>query len=151
MHGRKNFAFTQEERDGLKRYLDNGGLLFADACCGSTQFDQSFRSTIEKMYGRPLELIPPTHELYQMPLGHDIRVVQRRIPTTDQNNALAVQESIGPPLLEGLEVDGRFVVIYSKYDLSCALEQQNVLSCAGYSRADALKIAMNMVLYALVQ
>lgn len=151
MHGRKNFAFTQDERDGLKKYLDHGGVLFADACCGATQFDASFRQMIEQMYGKPLELIPPTHEIYRLPLGHDIRQVKRRIPSTDQKDALSTQESVGPPILEGVLVDGRYVVIYSKYDISCALEQQNTLACSGYSRQDAPKIAMNMVIYALVQ
>jgi hypothetical protein len=151
MHGRKNFALTQEERDSLRSYLNNGGVLFADACCGSTQFDASFRAMIEQMYGKPLELIPPTHELYKLAQGNDIREVSRRMPGTDAGEALRMQESRGVPILEGVNVDGRYPVIYSKYDISCALEQQNTFACAGYSREDAAKIAMNMVIYALVQ
>lgn len=151
MHGRKNYAFSQEELDGLRKYLDNGGVLFADACCGATQFDASFRRMIEQLYGKPLEVIPVGHELYRMPLGHDIRQVTRRMPSTDPKKAIGFQESVGPPILEGIADNGRYVVIYSKYDISCALEQQSILACAGYSHLDALKIAMNMVLYGLVQ
>ncbi|MBX3441097.1 MAG: DUF4159 domain-containing protein [Planctomyces sp.] len=151
MHGRTNFAMTQDEIDSLRTYLDNGGVLFADACCGAAQFDASFREMIERMYGKPLELIPPTHELFKMPLGHDLQQVTRRVPSTDLKDALETREVVGPPILEGIAVNGRYVVLYSKYDLSCALEQQNTLACAGYSRADAAKIAMNMVIYALVQ
>jgi hypothetical protein len=43
------------------------------------------------------------------------------------------------------------VVIYSKYDISCALEHQASLSCDGYVEADAAKLAMNIVLYAMQQ
>ena len=37
------------------------------------------------------------------------------------------------------ELDGRYVVIYSKYDISCALEHQASLSCDGYIEADAAR------------
>ncbi len=152
MHGRKNFAFNQAERDGLRGYLENGGVLIADASCGSTQFDASFRDMIAQTFGKTLEPIPVTHELYNMQqLGHDVRRVTRRIPTTQQSGSLSVEESIGEPILEGLLINGRYAVIYSKYDISCALEQQNTQTCAGYSRLDAARIAANLVIYALAQ
>lgn len=152
MHGRKNFAFNQQERDGLRGYLENGGVLIADACCGSTQFDASFRDMIAQTFGKQLEKIPLTHELYNMQqLGHDVRRVSRRIPTTTQAGSLTVEESVGEPVLEGIKIGERYVVIYSKYDISCALEQQNTQTCAGYSRLDAARIATNMVVYALAQ
>ncbi len=152
MHGRKNFAFSQEERDGLRGYLENGGTLIGDACCGSTQFDASFREMIAQTFGKPLELIPITHELFNLPqLGNDVRQVTRRIPTVQPSGTLSVESSVGEPILEGLQINGRWVVIYSKYDISCALEQQNTQTCAGYGRLDAAKIAMNMVIYALAQ
>jgi hypothetical protein len=152
MHGRKNFAFDQAQRDGLRGYIENGGVLIADSCCGSTQFDTSFRNMIAETFGRQLEKIPLTHELYNMEqLGHDVRRVSRRIPTTTQAGSLSVEESVGEPILEGIKINDRYVVIYSKYDISCALEQQNTQTCAGYSRLDAARIATNMVVYALAQ
>jgi hypothetical protein len=61
------------------------------------------------------------------------------------------QESKGAPIVEGIEVNGRYVVVYSKYDLSCALERQTTVSCAGYPTEDAARIAVNIVLYGLYQ
>ena len=46
---------------------------------------------------------------------------------------------------------GRYAVIYSKYDISCALERQASVACAGYIPEDAEKIAINIILYALLQ
>jgi hypothetical protein len=60
-----------------------------------------------------------------------------------------VQEA--EPLLEGIELDGRFAVIYSKYDISCALERQAAGNCEGYLPEDAVKLATNVVLYGLLQ
>jgi hypothetical protein len=54
-----------------------------------------------------------------------------------------------PPELEGLQLGERYGVIFSKYDLSCALERQNSLECTGYARDDAAKIGINVVLFSL--
>ena len=53
--------------------------------------------------------------------------------------------------MEGIDIKGRFVVIYSKYDISCALEGDASAACTGYVPEDALKIGVNVVLYALLQ
>ena len=42
-------------------------------------------------------------------------------------------------------------MIYSKYDLSCALERQASVACAGYDHQDAVSIAVNVIRYALLQ
>jgi len=40
-------------------------------------------------------------------------------------------------------------VIFSPYDLSCALENQASIECRGYVREDAAKIGINCLLYAM--
>lgn len=57
----------------------------------------------------------------------------------------------GEPYLEAIEIDGRLAVIYSKYDISCALERQSTVSCEGYVPEDAVKLAINLVIHALSQ
>ena len=42
-------------------------------------------------------------------------------------------------------------MIYSKYDISCALERQAAGNCEGYLPEDAVKLATNIVLYASLQ
>ena len=53
------------------------------------------------------------------------------------------------PLLETLEIDGRIAVVFSPYDISCALENQTSLQCRGYAHDDAARIAINVLLYGL--
>ena len=50
-----------------------------------------------------------------------------------------------------MRFDDRYGVIFSRYDLSCALEKHDSLECLGYTREDAAKIGLNVVLYALQQ
>ena len=107
---------------------------------------------ISQLLGKKLDKIPVEHELYKMQLGYDIRRVKRRIPAQGPNaSSLDVRESVGEPILEGIKVDGKYVVVYSKYDLSCALERQATTACAGYQTVDAAKIGVNLVLYGLFQ
>jgi hypothetical protein len=62
-----------------------------------------------------------------------------------------MQTEKGAPLLEGVEIDGRLAIIYSRHDISCALEHQASLSCDGYIEADAARLAVNVVLYSMLQ
>ena len=48
-----------------------------------------------------------------------------------------------------MRIGDRWAVIFSPYDLSCALEKQNSMECTGYGREDAEKIALNVLLYSL--
>jgi hypothetical protein len=50
--------------------------------------------------------------------------------------------------LEGIKLNGHWAVIYSKYDLGCALERHQGLDCKGYTLDSALRIAVNIVIYA---
>jgi hypothetical protein len=53
------------------------------------------------------------------------------------------------PMLEGIKVDGRWVVIYSRYDLGCALEKNKSSACLGHDEQSAQRLAGAAVLYAL--
>jgi hypothetical protein len=153
LHGRTAFQFSPQEIDNLRKYLSGGAVLFSDACCGSPQFDQSFRNLVKQLFpDQKLERIPVTHELFSQGIGFDIRKVKRRIPDSGNlNDPLDPTLREGEPYLEGIQIKGRYCVIYSKYDLSCALERQASVACAGYDHKDAVRIAVNVIRYALLQ
>lgn len=153
MHGRHRFQLQPAQQESLRDYLSRGGVLLADSCCGSSQFDRGFRDLVKQLYpDKELTQIPADHELFTEANGHEIKEVRRRrlVPSA-KNATLEIKEEVGPPFLEGLEIDGRFAIIYSRYDISCALEHQATLSCDGYVEADAAKLAINAVLYAMQQ
>ena len=54
-----------------------------------------------------------------------------------------------PPELEGIKIDDGYGVIFSPFDLSCALEKRDSLECRGYKREDAARIGLNVLLYSL--
>ncbi len=154
MHGRHKFDLPRAERERLKQFLNNGCVLFADACCSSVPFDKSFRELAKALYpDKPLTRIPITHELYSSKtIGHDLRTVRRRgADQTAGRGVIASAVITGEPILEGIEVDGRYVVIYSKYDISCVLERQSAIACEGYVSEDATKLAVNIIQYFMLQ
>jgi hypothetical protein len=151
MHGRTAFTLSPREVERLREHLDRGAVLFADACCGAPAFDASFRTLVKSLYPEAeFKRIPVTHELFTPAIGEDLSRVRRRMPGTG-GGPLDADVHVGEPFLEGIEIDGRYCVIYSKYDISCALEKQSSAACAGYLPEDALKIAINVVLYAMLQ
>jgi hypothetical protein len=54
-----------------------------------------------------------------------------------------------PPQLEGIKVKDRWVVIYSRYDIGCALENHQSSDCKGHDHASALRLGTAAVLYSL--
>lgn len=153
MHGRSQFSLSKTEQSNLKQALDNGAVLFADACCGAQPFDKSFRQLMQEIFPtKQLKRIPVDHPLFSEQTGYDVRRVRRRqMEVNDVNQPLKAETLVVEPLLEGIEIDGHLAVIYSKYDISCALEQQASVACAGYVPQDAVNLALNIVRYALLQ
>ena len=153
MHGRYQFRLSGQERDAIRDYLSRGAVLFADACCGSPRFDASFRELMKEIFpDHPLKAIPHDHELFSDVVGHRIKSVKlRKLVPGGRNASLQARTESVPPVLEGIEIDGRYAVVYSRYDISCALENQASLACDGYEEEDAMKIAVNVVLYSMLQ
>jgi hypothetical protein len=150
LHGRKAFDVDPDGLENLRANLKAGGLLFADACCGRAEFDRAFRALAAKLFpeGR-LEPIPAADPLYGVEVnGTPVTSVRVRKERVDGQGAEAEFRD-APPFLEGVKVNGRWAVIYSKYDIGCALEKHQSSDCRGHDHASALRLAAAAVLYAL--
>ncbi len=149
MHGRRAFTIPPESQKTLREHLEYGGLLLADACCGHKAFDESFRKLMEETFGpeRRLEPIKLDDPFFSDRIGKELKTVKCRtrggLPYTD-----------AAPQLEGIRLDPKnlkspWIVIYSKYDLGCALDRHASPDCLGHDHNSALEIAAQAVLYAL--
>lgn len=157
MHGKRDFSFSAEERKRLKQFIDNGGTLMVDALSSSPEFGKAFRIEMSKIFpDKPLEAIEPTHAMIKPDASNrldafDVSAVTFREPVAAANEQRTVKTSRIPPRLEGIKIDDRYAVVFSPYDLSCALESFESLQFPGYAREDAAKIALNILLYSLRQ
>lgn len=152
MHGRNAFRLTDEERRRLRLYVERGGMILADAVCASRAFADSFRLEMQAILPEhPLESIPADDDLLRPVYGgFDLQTVTRRDPQPTgprEPNADTLRKV--PPELEGVRIDGRWAIVFSPYDLSCALEKQQTIGCQGYIPEDAARIGLNVLLYSL--
>jgi hypothetical protein len=100
----------------------------------------------------PLQPLPATHPLLTEEFtGFDIRQVSLIDPMKRGNGGVVAQKQDSTPELEHILWDDRVAVVFSPLDLSCALESQQSLQCKGYTRDDAAKIGINIILYAMLQ
>jgi hypothetical protein len=100
----------------------------------------------------PLKRVPADHQIFTDRIGHALKTVRLREPgrANAEGSEPATVRDV-EPFLEGIEIKGRFVVIYSKHDISCALQGGASVACSGYVPEDAVRIGVNIVLYALLQ
>lgn len=158
MHGKRDFSFSAEERQRLKQFVENGGTLMVDALSSSPEFGKAFRIEMSKIFpAKPLEPIEATHPMIKPDATNrfeafDVAEVTFREPVAPAaGEQRTVKTSRIPPRLEGIKFDDRYGVVFSPYDLSCALESFESLQFPGYAREDAAKIALNILLYSLRQ
>ena len=143
LQGRNAFRFTPKEREQLLKYLEQGGLIFANSICASKAFDEALRQELKQIVpdanltklGRSEPILTPRYG------GYDLSKVQIR----SRDKGLVE----GQVMLEGLQVKGRYAVIYSPLDISCALEKHGAMDCYGYTAEDAAKIGINVLLYSM--
>ena len=143
LHGRSALSFNPEELAALRRHLEpGGGMIFADAACGSEAFDASFRKTVAEMLpDHPLTPIPTDDEIYNKNIGYDLSDVQ---------TTRLLGDKVGYPVLEGVKLNGHWAIVYSKYDIGCSLETPRGVDCKGYIHESAIRIATNMVHYSML-
>ncbi|MGD9645986.1 MAG: DUF4159 domain-containing protein [Pirellulales bacterium] len=152
LHGRNNFHLSDAERKQLRTYVERGGVILGDSICASEAFTRSFREEMAAIFpGQGLERIPNDHPMFGPQYGgFDVRQLKRRDPRRGGGaGPLEARVRDVEPELDGIKIKERFAVIFSPYDLSCALEHQESLDCQGYVRDDAAQLAINLVLYAV--
>ena len=154
VHGRTNFRLTDKERRQLRTFVERGGMVFADSICASQAFTDAFLREMAAIFPKnPIQQIPANDPLLSDAYGgFDLKTVSRRDPQGAKGSGpLRAALRKVPPLLKGIKLDDRWAVVFSPYDISCALEKHDSMECQGYTRQDAARIGLNVVVYSLQQ
>ena len=152
IHGRRAFRYSAAQREALRTFVTNGGTVFGDSICASEAFTRDVKKEFAAIFpDATWSRIPSDHEMYSGEFGGaDIRQVSVRMPRIRVGDGpLQTRTEKRPPKLEGIEIDGRWVVIFSPLDMSCAMENQTSLECKGYIRDDALRLGINILQYVM--
>ncbi len=134
--GHGNMKFSDAEAANLRRWLESGGFLWVDDDYG---IGPSFRREMKKVF--------PDAELVELPFSHPVF----RQPHDCPGGLPKVHEHDGgPPRAFGIVRDGRLCVFFSfDCDLGDGLEDESVHHDPPEKREAALRMATNLVHYAL--
>ncbi len=134
--GEGTFRFDEKSRANLERYLRCGGFLLASPGCSDKAWDQSFRAEIKAMF--------PNAPLKKIAMDHEIFSTVYEIP------ALSLKSG-GTTQIEGIEIDGRIVMIYSAEGLNDVANAKGCCCCGGNQIRESEKVNVNILLYALLR
>lgn len=143
--GNKSFELSKEEIDGLRKFINNGGTLLADAANSSPEFLRSFETHLTTvMRGQPTNIAEDSGIVtgQGIPDGASLKNI------TFRRAARQVAAGQTYPRLRGFKLGKRWAVIYSPMDVSCGLLGTPIYNCKGFAPESALQIARNMILYA---
>ncbi len=143
MTGHYDFQLTKAEVTGLAAYLQRGGMVVASSAAGLKPFDRAFRREIQKAFpdARMVKLTP-THPVFSAGWGPVERIAYTP-------GALRDNPTLEYPEFFGLFVDGRLAVLYTPHDLMSGLNRESNAYAKGVASDDALRIALNIITYAL--
>jgi hypothetical protein len=135
--GHGNIFFNDEEAIKLRSYLISGGFMIADDDYG---MNLSFRREMKKVF--------PELNFVELPFSHPIYHIYYDF---DQGLPKIHEHDGGPPKGYGLIYEDRLVCFYSfNTDLSDGCENQEIHNDPPEKHEQALRMMVNIVLYALL-
>ena len=138
--GHEGFELTDDFRRKLRWFLQDGGYLVGDACCGSKDFTESFIKEMRLIFpNREMEPLHGDHPLFHC-FYHVENVTYCEGTTPTGTKA---------PYVLGISLGCRTAVIMAPYDLSCGWDGHDHEKGTRIKVADAKQIGANMTTYCL--
>ena len=133
MTGEGTFKLKSGQKESLKSYLTNGGFVVASAGCTDSSWARSFRKELNGMF--------PENNMKKLemdhPIFHSYHEIKRLNGARDD--------------LEGLEIDGKIVLVFSADGLNDSdnADDESCCCCGGSEIDNARQINVNLLIYAL--
>lgn len=136
MTGEGDFILTNQERENLKKYLENGGFLLASASCSNEAWRGAFEREIKRLFGND--------SLKDIPFDHDI------FKTVFTIKDLKLAKSTGQSRLQGVTLKNKIVVVYSPDGLNDTSHTEGCCCCGGNEIQNSMELNANILAYALL-
>ena len=134
IRGHRPFTFTDEEREALRKYVENGGMIFGEDSHGP--FGPCFRSEMKRIFGAGLKALSKQHEIYRAYYVFD------EVPEGDMGERYP---------LEGIQTQGgRVAVLFSRNDYGDSWEGTGGW-VQGRNREAAFQMGVNIYSYAVAK
>jgi len=144
MTGHKLVRFSERERKGLVRFVEQGGLLFSDDCNHDVNglYAKSFESEMRRAFPGPPGLVklPRRHPVYSAFFQFDG-------PPQTSHEVNGWGDNIVHDYVRGITHGARLGVIYTNQDYGC--EWDYSWRNKRFRTKDNTKFAVNLVVYAM--
>ncbi|MTI29301.1 DUF4159 domain-containing protein [Xanthovirga aplysinae] len=144
LSGHKLVEFNKEEKENFKKYIENGGFVFADDCNHDIDglFAKSFEEQMRQIFGEDaLKKISNKHPLY-----HSFFDFDDGPPVTSQElNGWG--DDLVHEYLKAIEINGRIAVLYSNKDYGCEWDYD--FRNKRWMSRDNTRFGVNIVMYAM--
>ncbi len=142
--GHFHFQLTPAERQKLRAYLLNGGMIIFNAGMGSKPFYDSACKELETIFPEvPLQRLSSDHPIFHA--YYDLNQVQYR-PGVRAAGYLG-----NAPWFEGITIDCRTVAVVSRFGMEIGWDPLNDDKLQGYTVESAVKLGVNLLAYATAE
>ena len=119
--------------------------ILQKAVCGRKGFDLAFRQNMAKVL--------PTSRLKPIDRSSSIFNYPHKITTLGVTPTLAQEfgKAAMPPVLEGIDVEGNMVVIYSRFGVAGGWEMSQSPYARGCNAVGSVQVGQNVLMYAVTQ
>jgi len=140
--GHYNYDFTSPQRQKLRKYMLNGGMMIFNTGLGSMPFYRSTR--------RELALIFPEVQLQRLSSDHPVFHSYYDLDRVKYSPGVYATGFKGnEPWMDGITIDCRTVAIISRFGLAVGWDGGDVLpEYAAYMPESAMKVGVNLLAYA---
>jgi hypothetical protein len=135
MSGNESFSLVEKERNALRKFLLQGGFLLVSPGCSDEAWDKAFRKEIKICF--------PDLALKQIPMNHPLFSMVNPISRLTDTHGKQV-------MLEGLEINGRLALVYSKEGLNDVTNAKGCCCCGGNEISNPALVNVNVFAYAVV-
>jgi hypothetical protein len=146
MTGHKLVRFSEKERQGLVRYVENGGLLFSDDCNHDVNglYAKSFEAEMQRTF-------PGTGSLAKLPNSHPVyrSFFKFTGPPQTSHELNGWGDNIIHDYIRGVERHGRLGVLYSNQDYGCEWDYD--WHNKRFRTGDNTKFSVNVIVYAMTE
>lgn len=133
--GEDSFSLSEKERKNLRNYLLGGGFLLSSPSCSNGDWDKSLRKEVA--------LAVPEAKLVKIPMTHSV------FGTVSKITSLKCKEG-NTAMLEGLEINGRLVMVHSPEGLNDVGNAKGCCCCGGNEIRNSALVNVNILTYALL-
>ena len=136
--GTGSIELNQKQRDALKKFVNDGGLLYVEAVGGNKKFAKSALKELKGMFGNDVKSSLDSNDgIYKFPGNKPVgykKAARRR----------GAYKKVGA--LKGFKKNGKHAVLFSAYDLSVGIIGQPTGSIKGYDDRSSYFILRNIML-----